>query len=271
MHPDVNARVALVSGAASGIGRCVAERLALERRAHVYLLDRDAQAVEQAAADINAAGGSVVSCVTDLADAAALRASLPALTAEFGPPDILINNAGVATMSEAATCSLEQWQSTLAVNLTAPMVLMQHVLPHMRSNGWGRIVNIASISALRAGTGRMAYGTSKAALIAMTRQFAVEEAQSGITVNAVAPGPVDTPLARANHSGQTRTMYEALVPMRRYGTIEEIAAGILFLTAEQASYVTGQTLAIDGGFVSAGLLVNDLFEQKREVRNEALA
>jgi NAD(P)-dependent dehydrogenase (short-subunit alcohol dehydrogenase family) len=162
-------------------------------------------------------------------------------------------------MVSAAECPLEDWQATMAVNVTAPMLLMQHALPHMRQKGWGRIVNVASISGLRAGTGRMAYGTSKAALIAMTAQFAVEVADWGVTVNAIAPGPVDTPLVQANHTAATRSIYGDRIPMHRYGTPQEIANGILFLASEQASYITGQTLAIDGGFTAAGVLVPDLF------------
>jgi NAD(P)-dependent dehydrogenase (short-subunit alcohol dehydrogenase family) len=254
-------RVALVTGAASGIGRCVAESLALEQGARVYVLDKDAKAAAAVVDGIQAAGGRAKACVVDLADGPGLRQTLPSLTAEFGAPDIVVNNAGMAGMVRAADCSLEQWQTTMAVNVTAPMLLMQHALPHMRQSGWGRIVNVASISGLRAGTGRMSYGTSKAALIAMTRQFAVEVGEWGITVNAIAPGPVDTPMVQAHHSRATRSAYGHLVPMRRYGTPEEIASGILFLVSDQASYITGHTLAIDGGFTAAGLLVSDLFDK----------
>jgi NAD(P)-dependent dehydrogenase (short-subunit alcohol dehydrogenase family) len=250
-----------VTGAASGIGRCVAERLALDQGARVYVLDKDADAAAIVVNGIKTAGGRATVCVADLADGPGLRDALPALTAEFGVPDIVVNNAGIAAMIPAADCSLAQWQTTVAVNVTAPMLLMQYALSHMRQAGWGRIVNVASISALRAGTGRMAYGTSKAALIAMTRQFAVEEAQWGITVNAIAPGPVDTPLVQANHSSETRSTYGDMVPMRRYGTPDEIAHGVLFLSSDQASYITGHTLAIDGGFIAAGVLVHDLFDK----------
>lgn len=261
MSQQTSSRVALVTGAASGIGRCVAENLALVHGARVYVLDRDADAATGVVRAIAADGGRANACIVDLGDGTALRERLPFLTTEFGVPDILVNNAAVAGMVPAVDCSLDQWQATMAVNVTAPMLLMQYVLPHMRRAGWGRIINVASISALRAGTGRMAYGTSKAALIAMTAQFAVEVAHWGVTVNAIAPGPVDTPLARANHSPATRAMYGDRVPMRRYGTPEEVAAGVLFFASEQASYITGQTLSVDGGFVASGVLVPDLFDK----------
>ncbi|MNV62353.1 3-oxoacyl-[acyl-carrier-protein] reductase FabG [compost metagenome] len=172
-----------------------------------------------------------------------------------------MNNAGISAMVPAMECSLGQWQTMMAVNLTAPLLLMQYALAHMRAQGWGRIVNISSISGLRAGTGRLAYGTSKAGLIAMTSQFAIEAAAWGVTVNSIAPGPVDTPLALANHSTETRSTYVDMVPMRRYGAPDEIADGIVFLCSEQASYITGQTLAIDGGFVAAGILVHELYDK----------
>jgi NAD(P)-dependent dehydrogenase (short-subunit alcohol dehydrogenase family) len=255
-----NSRVALVTGSGSGIGRRVAEKLALEHGVRVYVLDRDAAAAAGVVNGITAAGGLASACVVDLRDSMRLRDRLDLLTAEFGPPDILVNNAGISAMIRAEDCLLEQWRAMVDVNVTAPMLLMQHALPHMKQKGWGRIVNVASISGLRAGTGRMPYGTSKAALIAMTRQFAVEVAPWEVTVNSVAPGPVDTPLARANHSAETRQTYGAMVPMRRYGTPDEVADAILFLASEQASYVTGQTLAVDGGFVAAGILVNELHD-----------
>jgi NAD(P)-dependent dehydrogenase (short-subunit alcohol dehydrogenase family) len=257
-----NTRVALVTGSGSGIGRRVAEKLALEHGARVYVLDRDADASAAVVDGILAAGGRARACIVDLADSARLRERVAFVTAEFGPPDILVNNAGISAMIRAEECSLEQWQAMVNVNVTAPMLLMQHALPHMKHKGWGRIVNVSSISGIRAGTGRMPYGTSKAALIAMSRQFAVEVAPWGVTVNSIAPGPVDTPLALANHSAETRETYGEMVPMRRYGTPDEIAEAILFLASEHASYITGQTLAVDGGFVAAGILVNDLHDQK---------
>jgi NAD(P)-dependent dehydrogenase (short-subunit alcohol dehydrogenase family) len=124
----------------------------------------------------------------------------------------------------------------------------------MVKNGWGRIVNISSISGIRAGAGRTAYGTSKSAVIGLTRQMAIELAQHGITVNSVAPGPVDTPMTQAIHSEETRQSYYRLVPMRRYGSTDEIAAAVSFLASDEASYITGHVIPVDGGFVAGGVL-----------------
>jgi len=249
--------MALVTGAAGGIGRCIAETLALQRGIPVYLLDRNADGVHAAVQAITQAGGQAAGCVVDLADTQELQQRLPTLCTALGAPDMLVNNAGIAAMIPILEYPLEHWQHTFAINVTAPMLLTQHFLPHMRAQGWGRIVNVASVSGLRAGTGRLAYGSSKGALIAMTRQFAIETAEWGITVNAIAPGPVDTPLTAVAHDAATRQAYDRSVPMRRYGSLQEMADAALFLLSEQASYITGHTLPVDGGFMAASVLVRE--------------
>jgi len=251
------ARVALVTGAASGIGRSVAEILALEHGVAVYVLDRDAQAVDAVVRALAERGARAAACVVDLADTEGLQQGLPTLMTAFGPPDMLVNNAGIAAMIPVLDTPLAYWQQTFAVNVTAPMLLSQFVLPHMRDQGWGRIVNVASISGMRAGTGRLAYGSSKGAIIAMTKQFAIETAEWGVTVNAVAPGPIDTPMTVAHHTQATRDLFYRQAPMARYGTPREVAHAILFLLSAQADYITGHTLPVDGGFMAAGALVRE--------------
>ena len=142
--------------------------------------------------------------------------------------------------------------------MTAPMLAAQHAARDMRTRGWGRIVNIASIAGLAAGTGRTAYGASKAGVIGLTRQMAIELAADGITANAVAPGPVETELTRRMHTPETRKAYHDRTPMRRYGRPEEIAAGVAFLVSDQASLVTGQVLTMDGGILATLALMDDV-------------
>lgn len=250
-------RVAFVTGAASGIGRQVAWQLAIDEGASVYVADRDAAGAASAAAAIRDAGGRAHEAVVDLSDTASLLGALADLTATFGPPDILVNNAGVVKTIPAVDYPLEHWNTTLTVNLTAPMLLTQNALQHMQKRGWGRIVNIASISGVRAGTGRLAYGTSKAAVIAMTKQFAIEVAECGVTVNAIAPGPIDTPMVHRLQGNSHQSSYADIIPMRRYGTPADIADAVVFLASERAGYITGHTLAVDGGFLASGVLVRD--------------
>lgn len=254
--------IALVTGAASGIGRTIAERLAIVEGATTCIVDRDAPAANDTTAFIASKGGRATPFIVDLADAQAVQAMLAEVDTQVGAPDIVVNNAGIAATMPVLEYPLAHWQLTMAVNLTAPFLIVQHALIAMKRRRWGRVINIASISGVRAGTGRLGYGTSKAGLIAMTRQFAVEAAEWGVTVNAVAPGPVDTPLIRKMHGGNTAETYTGLIPMKRFGSTDEIAYAVTFLASAGASYITGHTLAVDGGFLASGLLVRDLFDNR---------
>ncbi|WP_082521904.1 SDR family NAD(P)-dependent oxidoreductase [Ramlibacter sp. Leaf400] len=252
-------RIAVVTGAASGIGLQVAQDLA-QQGAMVCIVDRNGAAAEEAAQAIAQAGGRAAAFVVDLADMEAVQAMLGRLGRQFPAIDILVNNAGIVSTQPALDVGLPQWNATLAVNLTAPMVLTQHVLPGMRAKGWGRIVNVSSISGVRAGTGRLAYGTSKAALIAMTGQFAIESAEWGVTVNAIAPGFVDTPMIRTLHGSSRQSTYMDVCPMNRFCSAEEVASAVLFFASDQASFITGQTLGVDGGYLASGLFMRNLFD-----------
>ncbi|HNB46760.1 MAG TPA: SDR family oxidoreductase, partial [Burkholderiaceae bacterium] len=171
----------------------------------------------------------------------------------FGRIDALVNNAGVAVFKPIGQTSFEEWQYVLGTNLNGPFLCTQAVAPVMKKTGGGAVVNIASISGLRASTLRVAYGTSKAALIHLTRQQATELGTVGIRVNAVAPGPVETEMAKLVHSVAIRSDYHDVIPLNRYGTTEEIANVVGFLCSDAASYVNGQVVAADGGFDAAGV------------------
>jgi NAD(P)-dependent dehydrogenase (short-subunit alcohol dehydrogenase family) len=173
--------------------------------------------------------------------------------ARFGRIDALVNNAGVAVFKPLLDTTYEEWARVIAVNLTGPFLCTQACAPVMLAGGGGAVVNVGSISGLRASTLRVAYGTSKAALMHLTKQQAAELGELGIRVNAVAPGPVDTAMAKEVHTPDIRADYHDAIPLNRYGTEEEIAAAVAFLCSDAASYVNGQTLAVDGGFDAAGI------------------
>ena len=189
----------------------------------------------------------------DVADPKTAPRAVAEIAERFGRLDALVNNAGIAIFKPILEVSYEDWSRVLAVNLTGPFLCTQAAAPLMRDSGGGAIVNITSISGLRASTLRTAYGTSKAGLAQLTQQQAIELASLGIRVNAVAPGPVDTAMAKAVHTPDIRTAYHDAIPLNRYGLEEELAEAIFFLCGERASYITGQTLAVDGGFEATGI------------------
>lgn len=246
-------RVAIVTGAARGIGLASA-RWFLARGWRVAVVDKDAPALTTAHAALEAeCPGRALAVHADVSDPAQVAALVAQVDAALGRIDALVNNAGVAVFKPLVQTSFEEWRYVMATNLDGVFLLSQACVPVMRRNGGGAIVNIASISGLRASTLRVAYGTSKAALIHLTKQQAVELAGLGIRCNAIAPGPVETAMAKQVHTPAIRADYHDTVPLARYGTEEEIANGIGFLCSPEASYVTGQVLAVDGGFDAAGV------------------
>src|ERR1700744_5930681 len=244
-------KVALVTGAARGIGLAVARRFLAEGW-RVALLDIEGELLSQSVAALNAAD-STLALPCDVSDAKAVAGAVTELERHFGRLDALVNNAGVAVFAPLLETSDDDWNRVLAVNLTGPFICTKAVAPLMRENGGGAIVNITSISGLRASTLRSAYGTSKAGLAHLTKQLAVELAELGIRVNGVAPGPVDTAMAKAVHSAEIRADYHDAIPLNRYGLEEELAEALFFLCSDRASYITGQVLAVDGGFDAAGI------------------
>lgn len=248
--PSSSPRVALVTGAAQGIGHAAAARFLAEGWS-VALLDWKADVLEAAAAAFRQPE-RVLALPKDVSQPADVAAAVEAVRARFGRLDALVNNAGIAHFGPLMDTPLEAWNEVMAVNLTGPFIMTKAAVPLMRETG-GAIVNITSISGVRASTLRVAYGTSKAALAHLTKQMAVELASYGIRVNAVAPGPVDTAMAKKVHSPEIRADYHDAIPLNRYGLPEELADAIVYLCSPGASYITGQTLAVDGGFDATGI------------------
>jgi len=255
-------KVALVTGAARGIGLAAAERFLAEGW-RVALLDINAETLHAAHAAISRPHDTIaIECDVSQPDAVSL--ALETVSRHFGRLDALVNNAGIAIFKPILEVTYEDWSRVLAVNLTGPFLCTQAAVPLMRDSGGGSIVNITSISGLRASTLRTAYGTSKAGLAHLTKQQAAELAQLNIRVNAVAPGPVDTAMAKAVHTPEIRADYHDHMPLNRYGLETELAEVIFFLCSEKSSYVTGQVLCVDGGFDSTGIGLPTL---RKEMRN----
>lgn len=245
-----SSKVVLVTGAARGIGLATANRF-LADGWRVALLDIDGGNLARTLAALDLPGRTL-GLTADVAEESQVNAALDRLRSQFGRLDALVNNAGVAVFTAAHQTAVADWQRVLAVNLTGPFLVTRAATPLLTEQG-GAIVNITSISGLRASTLRVAYGTSKAGLAHLTKQLAVELASAGIRVNAVAPGPVDTAMAKAVHSPEIRKDYHDTIPLNRYGLESEIAEAIFFLCSERASYITGQILAVDGGFEATGI------------------
>ncbi|AKJ67057.1 3-oxoacyl-(acyl-carrier-protein) reductase [Pandoraea thiooxydans] len=249
----MSSKVALVTGAGMGIGAAIAARLARDGCA-VVIADLNTQAAQDTAQKLQGEGREALALTMNVGDAGSIAAGFEAVAQRYGRCDILVNNAGIAKTFEFVDYPLDHWHQVMAVNVTGSMLCGQHAARMMLPHGWGRIINLSSVAGLRASAGRTAYGTSKAAVVGLTRQMAIELAPHGITVNGIAPGPIDTPLTRELHSDVSRQNYLRATPAGRYGVPEEIAGAISFLASDDASYVTGHILPVDGGFMAAGIL-----------------
>ena len=247
---DGQSGVAIVTGAARGIGLATARRF-LTDGWRVTLFDIDDATLTREVASLP--GERALAIAGDVAEPADVARLVAETEARFGRIDALVNNAGVAVFKPILETSFAEWSRVLAVNLTGAFLTVQAVAPVMARQGGGAVANIGSISGLRASTLRVAYGTSKAGLAHLTRQQAAELGELGIRVNAVAPGPVDTAMARQVHTPAIRADYHDAIPLGRYGTEAEIAAAIVFLCGAEASYITGQVIAVDGGFDGTGI------------------
>jgi NAD(P)-dependent dehydrogenase (short-subunit alcohol dehydrogenase family) len=244
-------RVVIVTGAARGIGLATARRF-LADGWRAVLLDIDGETLARTAESLAATPG-VMAIRADVSDAVQVRDAVDRVALEFGRIDALVNNAGIAVFKPILDTTVEEWRRVLDVNLSGPFICSQACAPVMLANGGGSVVNIASISGMRASTLRVAYGTSKAGLMHLTKQQAAELGNVGIRVNAVAPGPVDTAMAKQVHTPDIRAGYHDAIPLNRYGLEEEIAEAVFFLCSDRATYINGQVLGVDGGFDATGI------------------
>jgi NAD(P)-dependent dehydrogenase (short-subunit alcohol dehydrogenase family) len=244
-------KVVVVTGAARGIGLAAVKRF-IDEGWRVALLDCDSAMLKETIAALRRPDVTLaLHC--DVTNAPEVRSDIERAAKHFGRLDALVNNAGIAVFKPLLETTDEEWAQVMAVNLTGPFTTTKAAAPLMAASGGGAIVNVTSISSLRASTLRAAYGSSKAGLAHFTKQCAVELGEVGIRVNAVAPGPVDTPMAKAVHSPAIRADYHDAIPLNRYGREDELADAIYFLCSDRASYITGQVLAVDGGFDAAGI------------------
>ncbi len=248
-------QTALVTGAGGGIGRAIAERLARDGAA-VWCADLNQSAADDTAMLIQAAGGQARAAGVDIADRNQVADLIEKIIRD-APLDILVNNAGIGKIHRFLDADPSDLEQCLRVNVMGTFHCGQIAARHMAARRTGRIINIASTSGERAGLYRTAYGTSKAAVIQLTRQMAMELADTGVTVNAVSPGPVETDMTRAMHTPGTKAAYKQAVPMGRYGSPREVAAAVAFLASSEASYINGHVLNVEGGFMAAGIHFDD--------------
>jgi NAD(P)-dependent dehydrogenase (short-subunit alcohol dehydrogenase family) len=243
-------RVAVVTGGGSGIGLAVSERLAADGMP-VAVFDRDADAAQVTAGKIQASGGRALGLAVDVTEREQIVAGVARVREHYGPPTILVNNAGLHAVDPFLKISPEKWQRLLDVNLTGTFNCCQAAVPGMIEQGWGRIVNISSSSAHSGQQYMTHYVAAKAGVIGFTKSLALELGPKGITVNTIPPGFIDTPMLRRQESkgllGEGVEHHAALTPVRRIGRPEDIAALCSFLVRDEASYITGQVLGVNGG------------------------
>jgi 2-hydroxycyclohexanecarboxyl-CoA dehydrogenase len=243
-------RVAVITGGASGMGLASARRLAAAGN-QVAVLDLDGDAATRSADEIRQTGATAIGIAVDVSDRAAVDAAMAKVRAELGPIGIIVTSAGFDRFESFTDITLEAWNRMIEVNLTGTFNCIQSAIPDMIAAGWGRIVTISSSSA-QSGANRMShYVASKGGVVALTKALAVEYAPIGITVNTIPPGFIDTPMARAAAARGDMPPIDAVAartPVRRAGTPEDIAAACAFLCSDDAGYITGQLIGVNGGW-----------------------
>ena len=245
MNQKSTQRIAVITGASRGIGECSAKLIAKQGR-HVVLVARKADTLEKVKADIEAAGGTASVKTCDIGDGAALTDLMEKIADEYGRLDVLVNNAGMTQDGLLLRMSDEQFDDVIRVNLRSAFITCRCAVRWMMRGKFGRIVNIASVAGTVGNAGQANYSASKAGLIGLTKSLAKEMASKNITANVVAPGFIDTAMT-SDLPPQVKEGAKQLTPMRRFGKPEEIASAVAYLASDEASYTTGQVLAVDGG------------------------
>ncbi|NNV55323.1 SDR family NAD(P)-dependent oxidoreductase [Limnovirga soli] len=240
-------KIAIVTGAARGIGLATT-KLFLNNNWSVAMIDRDEDELANAAAALTGA----LPFICDVSIPEMVTTTMATILEKYGRIDALVNNAGVAIFKPLEEMDVECWRTVMATNLDGVFLCSQAAIPALKKTR-GAIVNIGSISAVRASTLRVAYGTSKAAVVHLTKQLAVELGDYGVRVNCVSPGPVKTKLAAAVHTPDIIKAYYDGIPLNRSATEQDIAETVVFLCSEKAAYITGQMIAVDGGFDASGI------------------
>ncbi|MEO1009106.1 MAG: 3-oxoacyl-[acyl-carrier-protein] reductase [Planctomycetota bacterium] len=242
---DDTQRVALVTGASRGIGRAIAQRLAADGR-HVVLASRSPQPLEEAKAEIEAAGGAASVLPVDVGDRQALASGIDSVVKEHGRLDVLVNNAGITRDTLALRMTDEQWDEVLGVNLTSAFVACRAAARSMMKNRFGRIVNIASTTAVVGNAGQANYAAAKSGLVGLTKTLARELGSKGVTANVVAPGFIETDMT-ANLPDEAKDHVLKLMSVPRLGAADDIAAAVSYISSDDAGFLTGQVLCVDGG------------------------
>ena len=244
MTRSLEGKVAVVTGAGSGIGRGCARRLA-EDNAAIAVWDLNGDGAAETVKLIEEAGGKAIAIVVDCADKAAIKAAADETRAKLGPVSILVNNAGIAPFTAFADIEDDEFDKVIRINLRGPWLVTKELVPDMLAAKWGRIINITSSSTQTGSPMQSHYVASKGGLLGLTKALALELGKTGVTVNMIPPGSIDTPMLRgAPIDGDA---YGAALPVGRLGRVEDIAAACAFLASEEASYFTGQTMSVNGG------------------------
>lgn len=243
----------IVTGGASGIGRAIAEQFAQEG-ARVVVADINRESTQDTVEAISARGGYALPVNVDVSNPKSVQDMVDTTVAANGRLDVIVNSAAIPSVSKIIDLSFDTWNKVLNINLTGTFLCAQAAARCMVGAGGGRIVNLASVNGQRAITGRGAYTAAKGGVIMLTKIMAAELGPEDITVNAIAPGPVDTPMVQEMHTASTREAWYRALPIKRYAKPQEVAAATLFLASDEACYITGHVLNVDGGFDATGLL-----------------